>query len=299
MMSPDQLIVGQAFVKAIRRVLPASALFALTLCRPVPAAVAQAAKPEQVRFTFAAMADPHCSDRGNPFHPAAGNGVAMYDTTIKKIMSLTGDRKPDFLLILGDIAVGAIQMQLRNPPLPIHVVHGNHVGTREAREQFRDLFPVDFTRDGKRCDYYSFVHKGVRFIGITDGGMHDHIGHLCGQVIQPRGQCEWLLQEFQKEEKRKILFGHVPPHPQGKDVNLYLSRNDSRFLNDAVKKHPLLAMFFGHQHRKTRSYLIGQTPCYVVASSARGRGPLGFLLVQVTGASLSTEFVVTWPAAGR
>ena len=40
---------------------------------------------------------------------------------------------------------------------------------------------------------------------------------------------------------------------------------------------------------------IGQTPCYVVASSSRGRGPLGFLLVQVTGAGVSTEFVVTWP----
>ena len=117
----------------------------------------------------------------------------------------------------------------------------------------------DFQVNGEPADYYAFLHKGVRFIGLCDAGTHDHIGQFCSENIIPRGQCEWLKEQLQKPEKRKILFAHIPPHPKNKDVNGYLSRNDSIYLNDLVSKYRPEAMFFGHQHRKTRSYHSGET----------------------------------------
>ncbi len=178
----------------------------------------------------------------------------------------------------------------------MHLIAGNHESGSERKGELRDCFPQDFLVDGRPADYYSFVHKGVRFIGICTAGCGmDHVGQLCSQDIQPRGQCEWLEGELSQAEVHKIVFAHIPPHPRGADEHLFMARNDARYLNGLVERAQPTAMFFGHQHQNTSEYRIGRTRTFTVRSCAWNfnDGPLGFMLVQVTARGVETQEVLT------
>ena len=108
------------------------------------------------------------------------------------------------MLIAGDIHLWAIEDLIADFDLPVHVVAGNHA-TTEHKKQLRDFFADDFKVNGRESDYYSFVHKGVRFIGICNAIHSDHVGHLSSEFITPPGQSEWLETELNKTEKAIYL----------------------------------------------------------------------------------------------
>ncbi|MCG2658695.1 MAG: metallophosphoesterase [Kiritimatiellae bacterium] len=244
-------------------------------------------------FTFCVVADARCSEKVHKDYADRGDGVAKFKALVQKIASLKGADKPDFILFVGDLQAEVVLDRLKDLPVPAHAIAGE-TRVLQAQKEVRDkAFPNDFKVDGKRSDYYSFVHKGVRFVGISDCGYYNTTGVLCSERIEPRGQCEWFERELAKPEKRKIVFGHIPPRPTADDIDMYLSPGDSLFVNDLVRKHRPAAMFFGHHQKETRREMIGDTPSTIVASSSvnKDKSPLGFLLVHVTRAGVKTKFI--------
>ena len=255
-------------------------------------------------FTFCVIADPHSAEPaihekievGHPWH---GDGVEKFWKVIHAVNALQGDDQPDFVLIVGDIHAEVVSDLFSRFSCPVHIIAGNHdtlpVGTRRY---MRSLFPKDFQVNGKESDYYSFVHKGVRFIGICDAD-NTHTGTLSSPFINPEGQREWLEQLLEIPGERKVIFGHVPTDPTGEGRVMYVNAEDSRFLNDLVVRHRPAAMFFGHQHRATRKVIIGETPSFTVAASSwifpagSSDAAIGFLKVRLSGDQVQTEFIPT------
>lgn len=253
----------------------------------------QAEEKDEVLFSFSVVADPHCAERPNRYdsspHPE------RFLRCVREMDKLSGTDKPDFMLICGDIHLWELKKHFDKISIPMHVIAGNHEHKKLKREM-RKLFPDDFQINGKESDYYSFVHKGARFIGVCDSsGAGDHIGHLCSEDFIPRGQCEWLESELNKNEKLKFIFAHIPPHPEGKDENMYISRNDSRYINKLIERTQPTAMFFGHQHLPTKKHTINRTQSYTVRSCAwnSGEAPLGFLHVGVKESGIFTREIFT------
>jgi hypothetical protein len=255
-------------------------------------------------FTFCVIADPHSAEpahheRTEVGHPWHGDGVEKFWNVIDAVNALKGDDQPDFVLIVGDIHAKAVSDLFSRFSCPVHVIAGNHdtlpVGTRKY---LRSLFPDDFQVNGKEADYYSFRHKGVRFIGICDAD-NTHTGTLSSPFINPDGQREWIAQQLERPGERKVIFGHVPTDPTGKGAVMFLNGEDSRFLNDLVVRHRPVAMFFGHQHRATRKVIIGETPSFTVAASSwifpagSSDAAIGFLKVRLSGDQVQTEFIPT------
>ncbi len=251
--------------------------------------------PEE-SFAFCVIADPHCGEEMRSGIEEHGTAMDRLLTCFRQIEKLEGPDKPDFILLVGDIHPWVLKDHMDKMPIPIHAVAGNHESTNEKRQQLRDLFPEDFKPNGTERDYYSFLHHGVRFIGLCNAGAGgEHIGQFCSEVIRPRGQCEWLETELSQPEACKIVFGHIPPEQENRDRNMYISRNDSRWFNALVEDTVPTALFFGHLHRPTQEYEIGATRCFNVRSCCwnSGQADLGFLVVRVTPEGIATREIIT------
>ena len=247
-------------------------------------------------FCFCVVADPHAAEGPKPGLEPYGSGVDKFAACVRAIEEMDAASRPDFLLLLGDIHPEAIKPSLSLLDIPVHVTPGNHESDRETRNLLRAMFPDDFKVDGSASDYYSFVHKGVRFISMCDAGKGgEHVGQFCSENIEPSGQCEWIERELALPEPRKILFAHIPPEPDGADRNMFLSRNDSRWFNALVAERQPLAMFFGHLHLPTREYSVGRTRVFQVRSCCWNfnNAPIGFLHVRVTGDIIETREILT------
>jgi len=257
------------------------------------AASVSAAEPLEP-FSFAVIADPHLSEDNRQY---AATGLEKFARVAEKIKALPTEAAPDFVLICGDLHVHRLAEALALLPVPAHVTPGNHE-SRKSRQQLREMFPDDF--QGK--DFYSFTHRGCKFISLCTASCGDHVGHLSSEDISPKtGQCAWLEKELAETTAHTFVFGHIPPHPEGKDLNMFLGQNDSRFVVELVRKFRPAALFFGHQHRRRR-FTIGESPVFVVRScnwNGGFREPTGFLMVRVQKGSISTEIVETGPAVKK
>ncbi|NIA12610.1 MAG: hypothetical protein GWP08_00925 [Nitrospiraceae bacterium] len=257
---------------------------------------ASAAETPMEPFVFCVVADPHLSEAAKPGIRHCGTAVDKFLRCVQAMDAFEGEDKPDFMLLAGDIHPWILKDHLEAIRIPIHATAGNHETTPAKRKELRDLFPSDFQRDGQESDYYSFVHKGVRFISMCDAGLGgEHVGQLCSENIRPSGQCEWIESQFAETEDRKILFAHIPPERNGGDRNMYLSRNDSRWFNNLVGESGPDAMFFGHLHLATEEYALGGTRCFNLRSCCWnfGNAPLGFMVVRVTNEAIETREVET------
>ena len=247
-------------------------------------------------FCFCAVADAHASEKPKPGLERYGGGVDKFTTCVRAMEAMPPEDKPDFMLLLGDIHPEALQPVLDSVRIPIHATPGNHESDLETRKLLRAMFPNDFKIEGKAADYYSFVHKGVRFISMCDAGKGgEHVGQFCSEVIEPSGQCEWIERELAAPETRKVVFAHIPPERNGADRNMFLSRNDSRWFNALVAEKQPTAMFFGHLHQPTEEYRIGSTRVFQVRSCCWNfnRAPIGFLHVRVTAGGITTREILT------
>jgi len=246
-------------------------------------------------FSFAVIADPHAAEKPKFEPERLGSHVQRFLRCVEHMVGLPETERPDFALVVGDIHVWALMEHLDKVSIPLHAIAGNHESGKKKKAELREAFPTDFKVDGKPSDYYSFVHKGARFIGVCDaGGGGDHIGHLCSEDFGPRGQCEWLERELAQPEAVKIIFSHIPTHPQALDKNMYLARNDARYFNDLIVRTKPAGMFFGHLHR-SQEFTIGQTPVRVVQSCAwnKGNRPIGYDLVRVGAKGLVAKTLLT------
>jgi len=283
------------------KILAASAaglgLSDLVKAEDVAPANRQSERALEAPFTFAVVADPHCAEKARWKPDELGSHVERFFRCVAEMEKLDAGKKPDFMLIVGDIHMWELRKHFDRIHIPMHVIAGNHESGRNTKKkELRDLFPDDFQLNGKPADYYSFVHKGMRFIGVCNAGLGgEHIGQLASEDFLPRGQCEWLEGQLAREEAHKIVFAHIPPHPEGEDRNMFMSRNDSRYFNALIERAQPTAMFFGHQHNATRERRIGRTRSFTLRSCCWNgdRTPLGFALVDVTPSGISVREVLT------
>lgn len=248
-----------------------------------------------VPFCFCVIADCHCAEPLKQGKEGLGDGVAKFLRCIDAIQRLDEGERPDFVLLAGDVHPWALQGHEQKLTVPIYAVAGNHESSREKRKQLRQVFGRGFEREGQESDYYSFVHKGIRFIAMCDvGSGGDHVGHLSSELIAPPGQCEWLENQLAQPEPA-ILFAHIPPMRNGLDAGMCLGRNDSRWLNGLIEQTKPKALFFGHLHKPTEEYRIGDTRCFNVRSCCWnfGDAPVGFLHVRVADDTLTVREIET------
>jgi predicted phosphodiesterase len=253
--------------------------------------LASAAQGETPLFSFVIDADPHASiDRDGE-----RTGREKFGNVLEKVGRLSP--KPDFMLILGDVHGDALKDVLTGTGfnLPIHVVFGN-ADDKASRASLRRMFPQDFAE----TDYYSFTHKGCKFIGVCDAIPGDHVGHLSSEFYRGLQQCSRLeeqLAEGNKSFDHTFAFAHIPLHPQGEEANYYLAVNDQRFLKHLVLKHEPTALFFGHLHR-LEQFAIGKTEVFSVHGSNWTNtlvpppyDPIGFNVAHVYKDGVKLEFV--------
>jgi Icc-related predicted phosphoesterase len=263
---------------------------AAAIGRPAPAAAA--AEP----FCFCVATDPHCNESPARDLAQLGTGPDRLMRVFERMAALPEADRPDFLLIAGDLQMKGFLPLVPRFTVPVHVTAGNHESSADDRKQLRAAFPGDFTRNGAPTDYYSFVHKGVRFVSPCSAGFGgEHIGTFASENIQPRGQYDWLDAELTAPEPRKILFTHIPTERDGADREMHIARNDARWFNDLVRRTKPEAVFFGHLHQPTTTYRLGATDVWQVRSCCWNfnAAPVGFLHVRVGPSGLDVREILT------
>ena len=199
----------------MRNLLRCSLALTILLALMIGIAKAESKPPEkhpktlstlETPFTFAVIADPHCAEKAGRGYPESvyGSHMDRFMRCVQEMKKQKPEARPDFILIVGDIHLEELKKHFDKIKIPIHVIAGNHESGK-WKKYMRKLFPQDFQINGKPSDYYSFLHKGVRFIGVCDAGAGgDHIGHLASEDIRPRGQCEWLEKNLINRKRTRL-----------------------------------------------------------------------------------------------
>jgi hypothetical protein len=182
------------------------------------------ARIENGGWTFAVVADPHCTPTPASRRHACGlehlgDGTARFRRCFDAIEAQ--EERPEFCLLLGDIGLDDAMDVLAAAPCPIFPVAGNYEWG-EQRERLRAAYPEQFGA----ADYYAFTHRSVRFPGLCSAGIgNDHVGQLASEGIRPPGQSDWLAGELGVPWEPRVLFTHCPPVPPGFDPTAYLERS--------------------------------------------------------------------------
>jgi 3',5'-cyclic AMP phosphodiesterase CpdA len=226
---------------------------------------------------------------------------------LRKTVELVNARKPDVVLVTGDIAENPEGWQearatLRALKAPVYYIPGNHDVHSDDLDRYRRYF-------GK--DYYKIRVKHVTFVAINSQllGNFDDFNTADLQPLSPEAQresermLEWL-QGLAKAEPDSVVVGfqHVPPvratlegtsFPA--DPKPYWVVNDPyrarqlKLLKDIGIKH----MFVGHWHRGMVFDAEGIT-WHVAPSTSRllWGGSYGFAMHTISqDGDVKTEFV--------
>lgn len=157
-------------------------------------------------LSFAQISDSHMG-----FNKAANPDVAgTLKIAVERINALPN--APEFLLHTGDVShlskaeeFDAVEQLLRGAkPKEVFYVPGEHDVLNDDGKSFRERYGKNAKGDG----WYSFDHKGVRFIGLVNvlnlkGGGLGSLGHE---------QLEWLEDNVKqlKHSTPIVVFAHVP-----------------------------------------------------------------------------------------
>jgi len=245
-------------------------------------------------WSFVVVADPHLREDDPYVVPEGAAGITAREK-FRRVLERARQLQPapQFMMLLGDLHVERLEPRLPEIPFPVHVVFGNHERP-EDRQRLRALFPDDLGDQ----DFYTFEQNGTLFIGICNAVSGDHLGFFESQHITPNvGQLAWLEKQLERgrQYKRCIVFGHVPPSPDGAPHQDHLTHNDALWLHDCVKRYRPTALFFGHRHQRIWFDIAG-TPVYSLRScnwNFDTKEPIGFVHVTCHQDDFEVEFINT------
>jgi 3',5'-cyclic AMP phosphodiesterase CpdA len=257
------------------------------------------AAPES--FSFVHLTDTHIQPE---MHAADGCRMAF---------DKVNQMKPDFIVHGGDLVFDAAAVpELRAKQVytlfedtskrlaaPVHYVIGNHdvcgtgSGTRYGKAMFED-------RIGKR--YYSFAHKGWKFIALDSIHTADAPNGFIGKIDDE--QLSWLKNELAATPKTQplVVMTHIPlatSFLQFSDLPVtpeMLVVTNSRDVLNVLFPYNLKAVLQGHTHiRETVMY----SGCQFITSGAvcgnwwkgiRMGHPEGFGVLTVKGGQISWRY---------
>lgn len=245
-------------------------------------------------WSLIVVADPHLREDEPYVVPHGAEGLTAREK-FRRVLEYAKQLNPapQFMMILGDLQLEKFEPLLPEIPMPVHVVMGNN-DKREDRQRLRTLFAEDF----QNGDFYTFERNGTLFICLCNAVPGDHVGYFESQRITPNvGQLQWLEEQLRRgrEYQHCIVFGHVPPSPDGKPHPHHLTHNDALWLRAQVQQHRPSALFFGHRHQRIWFDIAG-TPVYSLRScnwNFNAEEPPGFLHVVVDENHLDVTFINT------
>ena len=238
--------------------------------------------PAAEDFTFLCVNDLHYFDR---------RCVPFFEQMVRQMKghgAAPGEAKPDFCLVVGDLAedgtaaqLGAARDLLKTLGMPTWCVIGNHDYVKDGdRRAFEQLFPDAFN--------YNFGHKGWQFIALdtTEGrkalGTSVHASTLA-----------WLGDHVPKLDKKRptVLFTHFPMGllVPGRPTNA----ND---VLEPLKDFNLQAVFNGHYHAYTerrvwQATLTTDKCCSFHHANHDGSKEKGYFLCRAKDGRIERTFV--------
>jgi hypothetical protein len=245
-------------------------------------------------WSFVVAADLHLREDDPYVIPNGAEGLTALEK-FRRVLHRVPQLQPvpQFLMLLGDLHVEQFEKVMPEIPLPVHAVAGNHEKMAD-RQRLRQLFATDF----QERDFYSFEQNGSLFICLCNSIPGDHVGYFESQRITPNiGQLAWLEEQLIRGQQYQhcVVFGHVPPSPDGCPHQDHLTFNDAQWLRQRVEKYQPTALFFGHRHQRIW-FDIARTPVYSLRScnwNFDADEPIGFLHVTVFPERLDVEFINT------
>ena len=183
---------------------------------------AQAFEP----FRFAVVTDVHINVKSkNPSEDLR-----------QTVSAINNDDSIDFVLVTGDIADAGdgASLRLAHKLLsalhkPWYIIEGNH------DQNWSESGCMDFIKIFG-YEHFTFVHKGVRFIGIPTGPMmRMAMGHVAPEDIA------YVKDILSANSDPVFMVTHMPMQPA--DVDNWYE------LTDAIRPYPIVAFVNGHYHR--------------------------------------------------
>jgi len=152
------------------------------------------------------------------------------------VSAINNDDSIDFVLVTGDIADAGdgASLRLAHKLLsalhkPWYIIEGNH------DQNWSESGCMDFIKIFG-YEHFTFVHKGVRFIGIPTGPMmRMAMGHVAPEDIA------YVKDILCKNSDPVFMVTHMPMQPA--DVDNWYE------LTDAIRSYPIVAFINGHYHR--------------------------------------------------
>lgn len=152
------------------------------------------------------------------------------------VSAINNDDSIDFVLVTGDIADAGdgASLCLAHKLLsalhkPWYIIEGNH------DQNWSESGCMDFIKIFG-YEHFTFVHKGVRFIGIPTGPMmRMAMGHVAPEDIA------YVKDILSANSDPVFMVTHMPMQPA--DVDNWYE------LTDAIRPYPIVAFVNGHYHR--------------------------------------------------
>jgi 3',5'-cyclic AMP phosphodiesterase CpdA len=189
-------------------------------------------------FAFAVVSDIQYADK----ETAGARRYRESLTRLEECAAAILERKPDFLIQLGDLVdagpeahLDAVLGVLARAQVPIYHVVGNHCLTLGREPLLKRL--------GLTRAYYDFTRPGApgwRFV-VLDGNEGGY------GVISP-GQLDWfrtVLSDARRRSERVLCFCHFPLIESAAGARM----GDARPVLEILDAHPcVVAWFAGHEH---------------------------------------------------
>jgi 3',5'-cyclic AMP phosphodiesterase CpdA len=278
------------------RLNPGVLFFALmVLCAAFRNVHAQAANDHKPFFIIQ-LSDPQIGF----YKDSTALEVARY----KKAVAIVNRLHPDFVVITGDLINNAgNEDQLTkfrhvtamvDPDIPVFLTPGNHdVGntpTVNSVEYYKSLYGYD---------RFSFMHKGIRFIGFNTS---------LANKKAPRDlrdeQYIWLVDELKRsrDAKQIFVFGHIPLFlDSASEPDLYYDKAKTELKNmetsermkylKLFEKYHVNAVITGHMHRNEHGqYKDVKMITTSAVGEALGKDPRGLRIFVFDNNKMSEHF---------
>jgi alkaline phosphatase len=203
-------------------------------------------------------------------------GTRYYKQSIDKLndaMKIFNENDLDFIVELGDFKdmtadadsvqsllfldeIEAVFQQFKGPK---YHVPGNHDMDCISKTDF--LKHTSNSGKAKGKNYYSFVHKGLKFITLDanyneDGSDYDSGNFDWTKAYIPDGQKQWLANELNGKHPVIIFVHQLLDSFSGLWSDLYV-RNATEVVEILERRNNVLAVFQGHHHAEHHSFHNG------------------------------------------
>jgi 3',5'-cyclic-AMP phosphodiesterase len=210
-------------------------------------------------FQFVQISDSHIGFN----KPANTDVVGTLHAAIAKINALP--REPDFLIHTGDLSHSArpeefdtLQEVLKSAhPKQVFYVPGEHdTATDDGK-----LYMERYGRDAEGRGWYSFNHKDVHFVGLSNVAVLEGLGSLGAE------QLAWLESDLQGQPSSRpiVVFAHIPLWSVFPEWGWGTS--DSGQALGYLKRFGSVTVLNGHIHQVMRK-VEGQVTFHTAASTA-------------------------------